>query len=224
MGPIRIVHPRLLMAGLLMLAGFGALATGAAAQTTEDPESTTLTAFVRLCLEPGCTEDLALAEPVDGVLLEVTDSATGDVLGSCATGDLEPGACAVEIPAVESVDITLDTATLPEGYEPDANPGVLMLADSQEYPFLLFPEGGFPEDEAPAEQVGATPEADQAAVAAEDDTGDTDDADEVSALPETGTGTGADSTVTMVTASTLAVAALGLAALGVRRLVGRSEA
>jgi len=117
MGPktLRFVHPRLLMAGLLMLIGFGALFTSATAQDEVEPEATT----------------------------EAT--------------------------------------------------------------------------EAPVEDL-ATPAADTA------DNSANDSEAAVAALPDTGSGSGEDSTAVVLTASALAAATLGLAAVGVRRALGRNEA
>ncbi len=202
MGPtrLRFPHSRLLVAVLLTIIGAGAFTTGATAQTTG--ETTTLTTYVRLCLEPGCTEDLELTEPVDGVAVEIADAATGDVLGACTTGELEAGACAADIATVESVTITLDETAIPEGYQATDNPGQLNLADSAEYPFLLQPVDGFPEE-------AETPPA--------DDSGD----EGVSELPSTGSGPGEDSTAIVLTASVLAAATLGLVALASREVAAR---
>jgi len=119
MGPktLRFVHPRLLMAGLLMLIGFGALFTSATAQDEVEPEATT----------------------------EATESPVEDL---------------------------------------------------------------------------ATPAADTADNSADD----TADSSEVAALPSTGSGSSEDSTAIVLTASALAAATLGLAAVGARRALGRNEA
>ena len=243
MGPkrLQVLQPRLLLAGLLMLIGFGAYSTAAAAQDEVEAETATVTTQVLTCLEPGCTEQIELAEPADGVALEFTDTATGDVLGSCVAGDLEPGICAVEIPFVESVTIMMDESTLPEGYEPTENPGVLALeSDVAEYPFLLFPVGGFPEDggddEATPEAVGG--ESDDAGVSELPATGMQAATPEVSdlpatgmqaatpdagvaELPSTGTGSNGNSTGVMLTGVALIASVLGLATVGARRLAGR---
>jgi len=184
MGPKRnlLAQSRLMLAGLLVVIGFGGYAASAAAQ--DDTETTTLTTFVRTCLEPGCTEDLALTESVDGVPVTVADATTGDPIGSCTTGDTESGACAVDVPAgIASVTITLDDTALPEGYVADDNPATLDLANATEYPFLLMPVDGFPEEDDPAQD--ATP-ADEAPVdEAPADEAPADD-EAVSGLPSTG--------------------------------------
>lgn len=199
------VRPRLLLAGLLLLIGFGAYATTAAAQE----DTVTVTTYVRLCLEPGCTEDLDLTENVDGVPVEVADAATGDPLGTCTTGDLEPGACAVDVPStVTSVTIALDESAFPEGYEASDNPATLDFANATEYPFLLMPAGGFP-DEEPVEEPAASPEAGDEGEQA------------VSALPSTGTGTDGGATGIVITAGVLTLAAAGLGVIGARRKLAR---
>jgi hypothetical protein len=171
-----VLQPRLLLAGLLVCIGFGAFATSAAAQ--DDGEVTTLTTYVRTCLDPGCTEDLSLTEPVDGVPVTVTDATTGDPVGSCTTGDSEPGACAVDVPAgIASVTITLDDAALPEGYVADDNPATLDLANAAEYPFLLMPVDGFPPEDDPGDEATPADEAPADEAPADDD---------VSGLPSTG--------------------------------------
>jgi len=111
------VHPRLLLAGLLMLIGFGALAPGALAQDEADREATTI----------------ATEAPVENL-------------------------------------------ATPEADTPDDTEG-----------------------------------------AAEDDAA-------VAALPETGSGSGEDSPAVVLTATALAAATLGLAAIGARRLMGRHQA
>jgi hypothetical protein len=237
-----------LLAVLLTIIAAGAYTAGASAQTTG--ETTTLTTYVRLCLEPGCTEDLELTEPVDGVPVEIADAASGEVLGTCTTGDLEAGACAADIATVESVTISLDESAFPEGYQATDNPGQLNLADATEYPFLLQQVDGFPEDDAP--EGDSTPVDDaaddsadagvselpstgmQAGTPVSDDdvsalpsTGmqvGTPESDSVAALPETGSGSDDGSTGIVVTASVLAIAALGLVALGTHRYLGRNQA
>ena len=209
MGPKRfsLLHPRLLMAGILMVIGFGALAGTAAAQDEAPEEPTSVVTWVRTCLEPGCTEDLSLTEAVDGVTVDVADPATGESLGTCVTGDLEPGACAVEVTGVDSVTITLDEAGFPDGYRADDNPATLDFANGTEYPFLLMPVDGFPDEEAPPADE---PPADEPA-----DDGD----DTVEALPSTGAGANSgqpDTHSTTLMASLAIVAALGLAGLGAR--------
>jgi hypothetical protein len=171
-----------MLAGVLVLIGVGAYALPAAAQDEDTGEVTTVTTFVRLCLEPGCTEQLELTEAVDGVPVTVADATTGDPIGTCTTGDSESGACVLDVPAsVASVTITLDDTTFPEGYTASDNPATLELANAAEYPFLLMPVDGFPEGEDPG--LDATPE-DEAPVdeapAAEAQGGD------VSGLPSTG--------------------------------------
>jgi len=123
MGPntFRFTHPRLLMAELLMLFGFGALFTSASAQDEVEPEETTVATEAPV-------EDLATPE--------------------AGTGD----------------DVADDSAEVAE---------------------------------------------DDAAVAG---------------LPDTGSGSDEDSTAIVLTASALAAATLGLAAIGARRLIGRNEA
>lgn len=111
----RFAHPRLLLTGLLMLMGFGALFTSASAQDDVEPEATTVTT------------------------------------------------------------------------------------------------------EAPVEDL-ATPAADTADTSADDSEA------AVAALPDTGSGPGEDSTAIVLTASALVAATLGLAAIGARRALGRSEA
>ncbi len=73
--------------------------------------------------------------------------------------------------------------------------------------------------EAPVEDL-ATPAADTG----DDVADDTADSSEVAALPSTGSGSSEDSTAVVLTASALAAATLGLAAIGVRRALGRNEA
>ncbi len=204
-------QPRLLLASVLVLTGFGAFSASAAGQEGEG-EATSFTTIVRLCLEPGCTEMLDLTEPVDGVPVEVADAVSSDPIGSCVTGDAEAGACVVEIPAgVESLTITLDETAFPEGYESTGNPGAHELANGSEYPFLLFPEGGFPPDD--------DDEGDPPPVDGEDgaDTG----TDAVSGLPETGAGPERGTTDVLLTAIVALASMSGLAAMLIRRALGQ---
>ena len=227
MGPnmIGLTHPRLVMAGLLTLIGFGGLFSTATAQDEAEVEGTTLTAYINLCLDAGCTELAEAIEPADGVGLEISDPSTGDILGACVTGDLDAGACAIEVPLVESVSVLIDEATVPEGYVTDGNPTEVPLdlesGDAPVVSLLLYPADGFPQAEAPVEDL-ASPEADSGDDSANDTEVAGDDA-AVAALPDTGSGSGDDSTAIVLTASALAAATLGLAAIGVRRVVGRNE-
>ncbi len=72
MGPktIRFLHPRLVLAGLLMLIGFGALAPGALAQDDVEPEPTTV--------EEAPVEDLATPEAETGGEAADDTEAAGD--------------------------------------------------------------------------------------------------------------------------------------------------
>jgi len=199
-------QPRLLLVSLMMVAGFGAFADSAAAQE----ETTPVTTFVRLCLEPGCTEDLTLTETIDGVPVTVTDE-TGADIGTCTTGDSEPGACVVDVPnTVTSVTISLDEAAFPEGYSADDNPATFSLADTTEYPFLLMPAEGFPEEDPQA----------TASVAEEAEAPPADDAT-VSQLPETGSGQESGTTTVLVTGLVALTSVSGLLAVVARRAVGR---
>lgn len=219
MGPVPfgVVHPRLWLAGLLSIMGVGVLFTSASAQGEAAMDTTTLTVSVNLCIDAGCTESPEAIEPADGVALEISDPGTGDILGACMTGDLEPGACAVEVPLVEAVSILIDEETVPEGYVTDGNPTEMPLdVASGEVPaasFMLYPADGFPADEAPVEEV-VTPEA---------ETGGEEGGETIAALPSTGSGSSAGSTAIVLTASTLAMATLGLAVIAVRRLLGRDQ-
>lgn len=199
--------PQLLLATLLVLAGFGAFATSAAAQD----EPTSLNVIVWECLEPGCTEDPELVEGIDGVDVTATDADTEAEIGSCTTGDTETGACVIEVPStVTNVTLTLDEATFPEGLSATDNPATFSLEDTTEYQFLLMPEGGFPPDDDPTQPPAAT----------EPPAGD-DDEPPVSSLPETGAGDHTNTSGVLV-ASLIAVASVtGLLAMVTRRALGR---
>jgi hypothetical protein len=205
---------RLLLAGVMLVIGFGAFASTATAEETGEGDATSLTIFVRLCLEPGCTEDLDLTEAVDGVPVSVADADTATEIGTCATGDAEPGACMVDVPAgTTSVTVTLDEAAFPEGYEATDNPASFSLADTTEYPFLLFPAGGFPDEAQPDPTEPAEDDA-----APEDDA--TEDDGAVSQLPATGAGPGAASTGAWVSGLVALTSSLVALALVARRALG----
>jgi hypothetical protein len=208
--PFPFPHFRLLLAGFLMVSAFGVLVGGAAAQDEPPPESASVATWVRLCLEPGCTELLEATEPVDGVTVTITDTQTGDTLGTCVTGDLEPGACQVDIGTAESVSIALDASGFPDGYEATENPGQLDLVNGSEYQFLLFPVGGFPDDDAPEDPP-----------ASDDDDSQAD----ISELPSTGAGVANGQYADRAPAAPVLLLAmmLGLAAAGVRALVGNRQ-
>ncbi|CAN5774372.1 hypothetical protein BH20CHL3_BH20CHL3_12040 [soil metagenome] len=190
-----------------------------------EPETTTLTTSILLCVAAGCTELPEAVEPADGIGLEISDTATGDVLGTCVTGDVAPGDCAIEIPFVDSVDVLIDERTVPEGYMAEPNPGQAMLdpesGEPQTASFLLLPVEQLPPDEPTVVPTEVLEEVEPTVVStqAPEDTDQT-----VSALPDTGTGDGNGSAGLLLTASVLAMAVLGLAAIGVRRVVGRAEA
>ncbi|MDQ3443475.1 MAG: hypothetical protein M3490_07695 [Chloroflexota bacterium] len=80
------------------------------------------------------------------------------------------------------------------------------------------PEATTVESEAPVDDL-ATPEA-----GAGDDTEAAGGDAAVAALLDTGSGSGDGSTAVVLTASALAAATLGLAAIGARRMIGRNEA
>ncbi len=74
---------------------------------------------------------------------------------------------------------------------------------------------------APVEDL-ASPESDTGDDIADDTEAAEDDA-AVAALPDTGSGSGEDSTAIVLTASALAAVTLGLAAVGARRVLGRNQ-
>ena len=207
MRPTSLLFPRvhLWLAAVVMVSAFGALAGSAAAQDEPPPESQWVATWVRICVEPGCTELLEATEPLDGVTVTITDTGTGDTLGTCVTGDLEPGACQVDVGSAQSVSIALDASAFPEGHNATENPGQLDLVNGTEYQFLLFPDDGFPPDDEPDDQ----PPVD-----------DDDSQGDVSELPSTGAGSESGQRLgdAFVLKSLAIALALGLSGAGIHTL------
>ena len=202
-------RPRLLLVTLLALIGYGTMANGAVAQD-DTGDTIPLNVIVWKCLGPGCTEDSSLVEGVDGVVVTATDADAGTEIGSCTTGDTETGACVIEVPStVTNVTLSFDETTIPEGFSATDNPTTFSLADTTEYPFLLMPEGGFPDD------------ADPEPTAVPDDDADAGDDSSVSQLPETGSGSQSGSSSLLVTGMVALASTLGLIAMVARRALGR---
>jgi hypothetical protein len=205
-----LTHPRSLFAALLL--GIGLVAAAPAAATTaQGDDIATVTVVVRLCVEPGCTELLEMTEPVDGLAVEVSDAATGTVLGSCVTGSAGPGACTVEMPWTVEVLLAFDPAAIPAGYAPLSNPEAYRFGaepmPAAEAAVLFYPTEGFPPEEAPDDSgVAPTPPA---------DTGD--ETPPVVALPETGTGGARDTYAPLAGGAMLAAVVLAIVAGALRR-------
>jgi len=202
-----LLRPRYLFAALLVMAAIGLEAPAAAAQ---DDGSGEFEILVRLCLEPGCTELEDLVEPVDGVGVEVLDADTQQSIGTCTTGDDSAGACVVTIPdGTSSVTVILDESSIPDGYVTTENPGTADLANTNQYPFLLMPEDGFPPDDD-----------DPAPTDPGDDDGD--EGEGVTQLPETGTGPGSEPSTGVALSGLVALTSLlGLGVMVARRALHR---
>ena len=101
---------------------------------------------VNLCIAPGCTELEEAVAPADGVAVTLSDPGTGEVIGTCTTGEIDPGTCAVPEVTGTSAAVSVDPATVPEGYVADADLGVYeWTADNPQISILLFqPEAATP--------------------------------------------------------------------------------
>lgn len=79
--------------------------------------------MVNLCVAPGCNENPDAVEPVDGVEVTVTSQDTDEELGTCVSGETEPGHCRIDMSDLpRTVDVTVNEETLPDGWLADPNP------------------------------------------------------------------------------------------------------
>lgn len=205
----RIPYSGALLAALVLGVGLVAALPGMSAAAQEDETTTTLTVYVRLCVEAGCTELLEATEPVSGMTVEIADAASGDVLGSCASG--EDGSCAVDIPWAESVLLSFDEAAIPDGYEAQNNPEQFQFGtepmEAVEAPVLFYPVDGFPPEDGEDDNGDTIPPSDA-------EEGDTSPVDE---LPETGAGEAVSSNTTLATGALIVAVVLAIAGATVRR-------
>lgn len=78
---------------------------------------------VDLCVAEGCNENPDAVEPADGVEITVTSQETGETIDSCTSGEDDTGQCTVEMTDLpETVDVTVNEDTLPDGWVADPNP------------------------------------------------------------------------------------------------------
>jgi hypothetical protein len=114
------------------------------ATARQDTGTTEVAVHVNVCVAAGCTELPEAIEPADGVSVTLESVDDGSVLGTCVTGEANPGTCVIALEQVpEAVTVSVDPATVPEGYVADAGTAPYFLqAETPEVWLLLYPEDG----------------------------------------------------------------------------------
>lgn len=130
----------LLLAAMLSLPAV--MASSAAAR--QDTGTTDVTVHVNLCVAAGCTELPEAIEPADGVEITLSSVDDGTVLGTCVTGDPNPGTCVIPLEQVpEMVMVDMNQATVPVGYVPESVGAPYQLVpETPELWMLLYPADG----------------------------------------------------------------------------------
>lgn len=121
------------------------------------PTQTDVQVNVNLCIAPGCTELSEAVAPADGVTIQLSDPETGELIGTCTTGEFDPGTCTVPGVTGTSAAVSIDPATVPEGYVAESDLGVYEWSvDNPQISILLNPVEGFAPTEAATPVVTAT--------------------------------------------------------------------
>lgn len=134
---------RVMIMALAMLMSLPAMvATSSAAN--QETGTTEVVVHVNLCVAAGCTELPEAIEPADGVEVTLSTVDDGTVLGTCVTGDANPGTCVVALEQVpEMVMVEMSQETVPVGYVPESVGAPYQLVpETPEVWLLLYPADG----------------------------------------------------------------------------------
>lgn len=138
------------IATLLALASFGLIMLGSPAfaepetpaatppnASAEDPPAVTGPAIRVRLTDQANLDDAGDATPVPGVLVNVSDTKTGEFVGEGTSNEM--GVAAVPIPGRGEYTVTLDTATLPDGVELTGNQELKVVVNLDMGQNVAFP-------------------------------------------------------------------------------------